>query len=503
MAKAIPHFENEAVAVEIEQSDDFVAAMLILKALSPFYWRYVVKHLIIWTYKIPTAATDGIYLYMNPNFFLSLPNDNQRATLFAHEVVHIVLKHGLRGKAYRLLGYFRIVAGTKIPFIHKLWNWICDAIINDDLIALGFEPIDTMILDERYGRDWQADDAYADKYAEWEQEQEEEEAGEQEGEQEGEGDESGDESGEGGEGQGGEGDPTADESGASDGSSGSPGDEQGEDSGEGDEQEPVGSEHDGHDIHGLEPKYEGTPEEIAEAKGEDEAEADHTLREALKDRQDAIDQGRHKDIGLGAGIGEAVKAGDHRHTGHVSWTEEFADLFNMAGTGGDVTFTKMHRRRYSVMGVVTPATVGRLRHITFIGDISSSVDRTVFKSTMNEMAVVIDELEPTDGVAVLFTNTDVTQHHDVVSGGELLDLEIPCGGGTYLTSALDYMEEQGIDSDVTVAFTDGYIGNDDLIQLVENDVVIVLDHILSRYEREELEEVGARYIVAVDEVKAA
>ena len=65
------------------------------------------------------------------------------------------------------------------------------------------------------------------------------------------------------------------------------------------------------------------------------------------------------------------------------------------------------------------------------------------------------------------------------------------------------MEEQGIDSDVTIAFTDGYIRNDDLTNLVDNDVVIVLDHILSRYEREELEEAGARYIVAVDELKIA
>ena len=67
----------------------------------------------------------------------------------------------------------------------------------------------------------------------------------------------------------------------------------------------------------------------------------------------------------------------------------------------------------------------------------------------------------------------------------------------------DYMEEQGIESDVTIAFTDGYIRNDDLTNLVDNDVVIVLDHILSRYEREELEEAGARYIVAVDELKIA
>ena len=39
--------------------------------------------------KIPTAGTDGIGLWINPKFFLSL-NEEQRATLLYHEVGHVI-----------------------------------------------------------------------------------------------------------------------------------------------------------------------------------------------------------------------------------------------------------------------------------------------------------------------------------------------------------------------------------------------------------------------------
>ena len=65
------------------------------------------------------------------------------------------------------------------------------------------------------------------------------------------------------------------------------------------------------------------------------------------------------------------------------------------------------------------------------------------------------------------------------------------------------MEEHSITSDVTLAFTDCYIDREDMDRLVENDVIIVLDHNPERWMREELEEAGARYIVAVDELLAA
>ena len=471
--QAKPHFDN--VAPEMADSETFAAAMLTLRGLARMIWSYMLKHTLIWTYQIPTGATDGVYIYINPNFFNSLPNDSQRAFLLGHEVLHIVLRHAWRRMAFQKAGYFAMDTKLgEIPFIHKIWNWVTDAIINRELIAYGLEPIDGAILDDRFDRDTLADDAYRIKWQEDKAEEEQATADESES----------DDSGH---------DPQTDGN-ADNGSDDNDGDDN--------QQSANGSDHDGHDTH-LDPIYEGTPEEIDEAEREAESKAARQLQEALAEQQQAVERGEHQDVGTGSDIDGQVTAGENRHTAEVSWREELADVFRMSGNGGEITYSKMHRRRYSVMGVVTPATVGRLSHVTLIGDISASVQRDPFKATLNEMSVMIDELEPTDGVSVLFTNTEVEEHHDVHSGGELTDLDIPMGGGTWLCSALDYMEEQSITSDVTLAFTDCYIDREDMDRLVENDVIIVLDHNPERWMREELEEAGARYIVAVDELLAA
>jgi predicted metal-dependent peptidase len=471
--QAKPHFDN--VAPEMADSETFAAAMLTLRGLARMIWSYMLKHTLIWTYQIPTGATDGVYIYINPNFFNSLPNDSQRAFLLGHEVLHIVLRHAWRRIAFQKAGYFAMDTKLgEIPFIHKIWNWVTDAIINRELIAYGLEPIDGAILDDRFDRNTLADDAYRIKWQEDKAEEEQATADESES----------DDSGH---------DPQTDGN-ADNGSDDNDGDDN--------QQSANGSDHDGHDTH-LDPIYEGTPEEIDEAEREAESKAARQLQEAIAEQQQAVERGEHQDVGTGSDIHGQVTAGENRHTAEVSWREELADVFRMSGNGGEITYSKMHRRRYSVMGVVTPATVGRLSHVTLIGDISASVKRDPFKATLNEMSVMIDELEPTDGVSVLFTNTEVEEHHDVHSGGELTDLDIPMGGGTWLCSALDYMEEQSITSDVTLAFTDCYIDREDMDRLVENDVIIVLDHNPERWMREELEEAGARYIVAVDELLAA
>ena len=471
--QAKPHFDN--VAPEMADSETFAAAMLTLRGLARMIWSYMLKHTLIWTYQIPTGATDGVYIYINPNFFNSLPNDSQRAFLLGHEVLHIVLRHAWRRIAFQKAGYFAMDTKLgEIPFIHKIWNWVTDAIINRELIAYGLEPIDGAILDDRFDRNTLADDAYRIKWQEDKAEEEQATADESES----------DDSGH---------DPQTDGN-ADNGSDDNDGDDN--------QQSAKGSDHDGHDTH-LDPIYEGTPEEIDEAEREAESKAARQLQEAIAEQQQAVERGEHQDVGTGSDIDGQVTAGENRHTAEVSWREELADVFRMSGNGGEITYSKMHRRRYSVMGVVTPATVGRLSHVTLIGDISASVQRDPFKATLNEMSVMIDELEPTDGVSVLFTNTEVEEHHDVHSGGELPDLDIPMGGGTWLCSALDYMEEQSITSDVTLAFTDCYIDREDMDRLVENDVIIVLDHNPERWMREELEEAGARYIVAVDELLAA
>ena len=500
MSKAIPHFDN--VAPEMSDSMEFAAAMLTLRAKARAYWHFAVKHKLIWTYAIPTGATDGVYIYINPDFFFGLPSDGQRAFLLGHEVAHIVLKHGWRGRAFAKVGYFRVLNGVNIPFIHKLWNWATDAIINADLIAHGLEPIEGIILDDRYDRDFVADDAYLEKFKEWEQEQEDDAT-----DDESEASDSGEPSPS-------MGNPMPDSEGSDDSENDSDADcESGSEDSDSEESDSddsqgsgngIGSEHDGHDTH-LEPKYDGTDEEQEDAAEEDQAKADRTLNDAVKDQQEAVERGEHQNIGTSANVGESVKAGLNRHTAQVSWSEELAHVFTRAGSGSGLTFTQMNRRRYSVMGVVTPATVGTLGHVTLIGDISGSVSREPFRATLNELGALIDDMEPRDGATILFTNHDCIAEnaHDVCTGGEIADLEIPMGGGTYLSSALDYMEKQGIESDVIVAFTDAELRDDDLGRLVAAGVIIVLDHSPSRWERKWLEDASAEYIVAVDESIAA
>lgn len=70
----------------------------------------------IWTREIPTAATDGINLWWNPDWFLQLKPED-RNTVLRHELWHVARLHMLR-------------AGNRDPHV---WNAACDYIINNDL----------------------------------------------------------------------------------------------------------------------------------------------------------------------------------------------------------------------------------------------------------------------------------------------------------------------------------------------------------------------------------
>jgi predicted metal-dependent peptidase len=68
----------------------------------------------VWDEQIPTAATDGISLMWNPDFFLSIPFE-VRVTVLLHELWHVALLHMLR-------------RGERHP---KIWNWAADVVINN------------------------------------------------------------------------------------------------------------------------------------------------------------------------------------------------------------------------------------------------------------------------------------------------------------------------------------------------------------------------------------
>ena len=294
--QAIPHYTN--IAPEMSDSIDYAGGMLTLRGLARMLWRYDVKHKVIWTRSVPTGGTDGIFIYINPDFFSSLPNHSQRAFLIGHEVLHILLRHGWRGMAFRKAGYFSIDSKLgQIPFVHRILNYVTDAIINKELLAYGLEAIEGVIFDDRFDRDTLADEAYLIK---WQEEQEDQNDDDDDDDSEG-GDDSEDDNDADGESESEDGDGEE-----------SDGDES-QDSGDGE-----GSEHEGHDTH-LEPKFEGTDEEIAEAQREEESAAARNLQEAAAEHSEAVSKGEQKDVGTGASIEGEVQAGMNRHSAAISW----------------------------------------------------------------------------------------------------------------------------------------------------------------------------------------
>ena len=133
--QARPIFLNEND--EMHSRDEWIGALTLLSARLPAYHAMAVGRQTIWTYKIDTAGTDGVYIYINPDFFLSLPTASQRAFLIAHEVGHIVASHMARGKVFNDRGYL----AKGVARDNGLYNEAADYIINDDLIAGNLEFI--------------------------------------------------------------------------------------------------------------------------------------------------------------------------------------------------------------------------------------------------------------------------------------------------------------------------------------------------------------------------
>jgi len=466
--KAVKLFE---ATDDLANSRRYVAALIILQSEAPVHYSLLIATEVIWTDQIPTGATDGVYVYINPEWYRGLGSDSQRAFLLAHEVSHIILRHPQRGEFYRERGFFR--AGQS--FNPSLYNRAADYVINADCIAMGLEPIPEGCYSEEYGRDDIVDSVYAALATPQEPEEPNTDGDSQSGDQSGDqcsqsqpqsGQQSGQESQQPSGSQGGE--PTPDESGNSAG-------------------EPL-PDAEGHDYH-LAPKYEGDAEEQEAAAAEDE----HQLR-------NAVDDGIEEATARGVGVSDQVREGSNRFSSgsrsDVDWRTELADLLRRVGNGGEVTWSRIHRRRYATLGVISPTHRGSLGRMGVIVDISSSVDRDQLGRFMTELSVAIDELNPRDGVVVVFTNHCVHSVHEVFSGGELLDLDIPMGGGTWMSDGVKYLIDNGLECDITLCFTDGELIDNDWVTLGQHEIVVICDRTLHAYDARQANKAGVRTIIA-------
>lgn len=86
-----------------------------------------------WTNEVATAATDGINIMFNPEFFKELKKE-ERAFVLCHEAWHIALSHMSR-------------VGTRD---RRIWNYAGDYVINDMLINAGLPMPSKGLHDYKY-----------------------------------------------------------------------------------------------------------------------------------------------------------------------------------------------------------------------------------------------------------------------------------------------------------------------------------------------------------------
>ncbi len=501
--RAIPHYANEA---DLSRHKCFVAAMTILATVASALHTIAVGRGIIWTNKIPTAATDGFFIYVSPTFFMGLPNDFQRAFLIGHEVLHIVLQHMLRGKLFKDRGYFN----HQLSWCHRTYNKAADFIINQMLLKMGLEMIPGGLLSDEFTADDIAEEVYVKIFKEQEPEEveppegvptnpsddEQDDSGDEGGDAGGDSDEAGDESGDDAGDEGQDGDSGSDQGDDEDGDSDDQGDEAGDDEGTaGDESaedgEPVPSDHDGHDEH-LEPKYDGTADEVKQQELEDSA-------EIQRDIDQAVDQAEKEGQDVG-NLKGATTQGDERVDPLADdWADLLEAYFNAKAREGNDDWSRINRRKYSLLGVVAPSKKGGLKRLALIKDISYSVSSRSLALFDAKVAELLDQIAPTEGTLVLHTNTEVEQADDVYSGDEYLASNKLSGGGTYMSAGLDWIEENGESPDLIICFTDSGVWSGDLARLAAAGVLLVIDSYGSYVcAKDRIEASGIEFIVVND-----
>lgn len=110
-----------------------VSARIRMMERHPWYGILLMRLQTEFTDTIPTAATDGQRLYINPTTFAELSPD-ERVGVLAHEVLHCVLSHPLRQHGHR----------------PTRWNAAADYVVNLMVRSSGLCLPEGVLIDSRY-----------------------------------------------------------------------------------------------------------------------------------------------------------------------------------------------------------------------------------------------------------------------------------------------------------------------------------------------------------------
>lgn len=106
---------------------------LMIQRDTAFFCEIAFSLKYIWTEKVPTAATDGVHMYLNPEWFMQWTPE-QRIGLILHESLHVAYMHMIRRQSRD----------------HKLYNIAADHVINLVITQRGMNIPDGGYCDAKY-----------------------------------------------------------------------------------------------------------------------------------------------------------------------------------------------------------------------------------------------------------------------------------------------------------------------------------------------------------------
>ncbi|AVO23119.1 hypothetical protein RIVERRIDER_31 [Xanthomonas phage RiverRider] len=112
---------NKHNLTHLNHQMDKAKTKIFLGKNSGFFGSLLCSLDFIWSEDVPTAATDGIRLWWNPEWFAK-HSIEQMSVVLRHELDHVARLHAIR-------------RGDRDP---KTWNYACDYRINNDLVNDGF-----------------------------------------------------------------------------------------------------------------------------------------------------------------------------------------------------------------------------------------------------------------------------------------------------------------------------------------------------------------------------
>ena len=129
--------------------DEQQRAKAALVHIMPFFNAFINRLRPVYTFRIPTQATDGKNLFINPQFTANLDLTG-KVFVMAHEIMHCVLNHLRRGKAHD----------------PEASNVAADYEVNITLADMGLVKMGTMqklgaLVDKKYS-DWGYEKIYDD-----------------------------------------------------------------------------------------------------------------------------------------------------------------------------------------------------------------------------------------------------------------------------------------------------------------------------------------------------